>query len=149
MNNKRLLPPAYLFISIIVMVLLDLLMPVIELISYPYNLIGGLFLIAGIILNLVADAAFKKHGTTVKPFEESTALIQNGAFSISRNPMYLGMVFILFGIAVFMGTLGPVIVVVVFAILMDQMFIKTEEKMLEKKFGAIWREYQKQARRWV
>jgi protein-S-isoprenylcysteine O-methyltransferase Ste14 len=67
----------------------------------------------------MADAVFKREQTTVKPFEKSTALVVTGVFQISRHPMYLGMVLILLGIAILMGTLTPLIVVVIFGILMD------------------------------
>ena len=103
----------------------------------------------GVILNLVADAAFKKHGTTIKPFEESTALITGGVFRISRHPMYLGMLLILLGIATLMGSLTPFVVVVAFGISMELVFVRFEESMLEKKFGRIWLEYKRQVRRWI
>lgn len=46
-------------------------------------------------------------GTTVKPFQESTALITDGVFRLSRNPMYLGFVLVLTGIATLLGSLTP------------------------------------------
>lgn len=91
MKSKCFLPPVYLFASIIIMALLHLLVPLEKLIAYPYNLIGSVPLALGIILNLVADAVFKKHGTTVKPFEESTTLVKDGVFRISRQPMHFGI----------------------------------------------------------
>lgn len=149
MKGKRFLPPAYLFTSIIVMCMLHFIAPVVKFNVYPYNLAGCLPLALGIILNLVADAAFKRYRTTVKPFEESTALITDGVFRISRHPMYLGMVLILLGIAVLMGSLTPLIVVIAFAISMELVFVKTEERMLEEKFGGVWLEYKKQVRQWI
>jgi len=149
MKSNRLRPPAYLFTSLVVMGLLHSLCPVARFIAYPYNFLGGVPLLLGVILNLVADAAFKKHGTTVKPFEESTALITGGVFRISRHPMYLGMLLILLGIATLMGSLTPFVVVVAFGISMELVFVRFEESMLEKKFGRIWLEYKRQVRRWI
>jgi protein-S-isoprenylcysteine O-methyltransferase Ste14 len=63
--------------------------------------------------------------------------------------MYLGMVLILLGIAVLMGSLTPYAIVVVFTVLMDMIFIRVEEKMLEEKFGKVWLEYAQKVRRWV
>ena len=63
--------------------------------------------------------------------------------------MYLGMVLILLGIAILMGSLMPFFVVIVFATLMEVVFIKTEERMLEQKFGSVWLEYKKKVRRWL
>jgi len=146
---KRILPPTYFFASIILMLILHFLAPVAKFIGYPWDLLGIVPLALGIILNLIADAAFKKHGTTVKPFEESSTLVTAGVFRFSRNPMYFGMVLILIGIAVLMGSLTPFLVVVTFGILMDMAFIRTEERMLEEKFGGVWLTYKKQVRRWI
>jgi protein-S-isoprenylcysteine O-methyltransferase Ste14 len=105
--------------------------------------------VIGVSLNLMADAVFKREQTTVKPFEKSTALVVTGVFQISRHPMYLGMVLILLGIAILMGTLTPLIVVVIFGILMELVFVRAEESMLEEQFGATWLAYKKQVRKWV
>ena len=149
MTTKRILPPTYLLLSIATMVLLHFLLPVSKITPYPWNLLGVLLLIIGGSLNLIADAAFKREQTTVKPFEKSTALVVSGVFTISRHPMYLGMVIILLGIAILMGTLTPLIVVVIFGILMEFIFIKTEERMLEEQFGEAWLAYKKKVRKWV
>jgi len=129
MKTKRVLPPVYFFISIAAMALLNFFGPVFDFARYPWNLLGLVPMWIGIALNLIADAAFKKAQTTVKPFEISTALITTGVFGISRNPMYLGMVLILIGIAILMGSLSPLIVIVFFTALMELIFVRAEEKM--------------------
>lgn len=149
MKDKKVLPPTYLFIAIVIMVALHFLLPGAKVTAFPWNLSGIIPCAFGIVMNLIADRAFKKVGTTVKPFEESTVLITNGVFRVSRHPMYLGFVLILLGIAVFMGSLTPYVVIVVFAILMDVVFIRVEEKMLEDTFGEAWLQYKKKVRRWI
>jgi len=149
MANKKVLPPTYLFISIVLMLMLHFLFPLGEVIAYPWMLTGCLPLLLGIALNLIADKAFKVFNTTVKPFQESTALITTGVFRVTRHPMYLGMILILFGIAILMGSLTPFFVLPVFAILMDQIFVKVEEQMLVEKFGNTWLEYSSKVRRWI
>jgi len=149
MKANRVLPPVYFLISIVAMALLNFFGPVIEFVRYPWNLLGLVPLGIGIALNLIADAAFKKEQTTVKPFEISTALITTGVFGISRNPMYLGMALILIGIAILMGSLSPLIVIVFFTALMELVFVRTEEKMLEEHFGLAWTEYQSKVRKWI
>lgn len=148
-KENPILPPTYFIVSIILMLVLHFLVPIVKFIGYPWNLQGIVPLALGVILNLIADAAFKKHGTTVKPFEESSTLVTAGVFRFSRNPMYFGMLLILIGIALFMGSLAPFLVIVAFGILMEMVFIKTEEKMLEEKFGGSWIAYKKQVRRWI
>lgn len=131
------------------MTLLHHLFPVIQLIPYPWNASGLIPLAAGIILNLNADRLLKKHHTTVKPFEESSILITSGAFHLSRNPMYLGMVMILAGAGVLMGSLSPFTLIPAFVIILDRHFIASEERMLDQRFGDDWRHYKARVRRWI
>ena len=149
MKERRVLPPTYLFVAIVITVVLHFLLPGAKIIAYPWNLLGVVPLVLGIVMNLIADRAFKKVGTTVKPYEESTTLITEGVFRVSRHPMYVGFVLILLGIAILAGSLTPYIVIVIFAILMDIVFIRVEERMLEETFSEAWLEYKKHVRRWL
>ncbi|NIN72992.1 MAG: hypothetical protein GTO46_13905 [Gemmatimonadetes bacterium] len=63
--------------------------------------------------------------------------------------MYLGLVLVVLGIAVITGSLTPLLVVPIFALLLDRKFIAAEERMLEKRFGSAWLEYKKSVRRWI
>jgi len=125
------------------------LLPVTTIIPLPWNVIGIVPLALGIAINIVADNALHKASTTVKPFEESSALVTSGAYRISRHPMYLGFVLILVGVAILLGSLSPCVVILIFVILMDQVFIKVEERMLGAKFGEAWLAYKRQTRRWI
>jgi len=134
-------------ISLAVMLVLHFFMPLGRLIPSPWNLFGLIPLACGIAVNLAADRAFHQAGTTVKPFEESTVLVTGGVYRISRNPMYLGFVLILTAIAILLGLATPWIVVPLFAVLMDRLFIAAEERMLEARFGPAWKEYKSGVRR--
>ncbi len=149
MKGKNVMPTTYLLIAIVVMVALHFLFPVVRIIPPLWNLLGMIPLVLGVIINLIADQAFHKANTTVKPFDESTALIREGVFRISRNPMYLGFVLILIGIALLLRSLTPYVIVVAFAILMDRMYIRVEERMLAEEFGTEWEEYKRNTRRWL
>ena len=149
MKVKRILPTTYLLIALIIIVLFHFVIPIIKLIPYPWNLLGLIPLVIGILINLNADGVLRKAGTTVKPFQESTALITNGAYHISRHPMYLGFVVLLSGVAILLGSLSPWVIIPIFALLMEVVFIRVEERMLEKKFAATWLAYKKKVRRWI
>jgi len=148
-KRKRILPPTYLFVSILVMVALHFLFPISKITLFPWNLLGAIPFTFGLAASLIADSAFKKHKTTVKPFEVSTVLITCGIFRITRNPMYLGFVLILIGISIFMGSLTPYMVIPIFAILMHVVFIRAEERILQDAFGESWLEYKQSVRRWI
>jgi protein-S-isoprenylcysteine O-methyltransferase Ste14 len=149
MKGKKLLPPTYLWIAIAIMLALHFLWPLTKIIPWPWNLLGIFPLACGLALNLIADNAFRTAKTTVKPFEESTALVTSGVFHISRHPMYLGFVLSLIGIAVLLGSLVSFFVIPVFAVLLDRVFMQVEERMLEAKFDQAWLDYKAKVRRWI
>ncbi|MCH8885675.1 MAG: hypothetical protein IIC13_03715 [SAR324 cluster bacterium] len=64
---------------------------------------------------LYAAGLFRKYGTALKPFKESSALVTDGPFRFSRNPMYLSMVVALTGAAVVLGTVTPLLILPAFA----------------------------------
>ncbi len=149
MSTKRILPPTYLLAALALMVALHLLLPGPRLLSGLFTLLGLVPLLAGVAINLVADGEFKRLGTTVKPGEESTTLVTTGVFRLSRNPMYLGFVLVPVGVALQLGTLTPWIVVLAFVVLMDVLFIRPEEDMLEETFGQAFLDYKRRTRRWL
>ncbi|MFC2135528.1 methyltransferase family protein [Bacteroidota bacterium] len=149
MAGRKPLPPTYFNLSILLIFASHFLIRFIILVSFPYNIIGVLPFLAGIYLNLAADKDFKIADTTVKPFEKSKVLLKTGVFSITRNPMYLGMFLILIGVSILLGSLIPFIVSIVYAVLMDKIFIGAEESMLEDTFADEWIEYKKKVRRWI
>jgi protein-S-isoprenylcysteine O-methyltransferase Ste14 len=146
---KKLSPLAYLLFAILLSVALNLLLPFRELIPFPWRLVGLVPLLVGIILNLLADRSLKRHKTTVKPFEPSRVLVTEGAFRVSRHPMYLGMILITAGIAALLGSLTPWFILPLLAVLLDAGFIKIEESMLEETFGEAYKAYKQHVRRWL
>jgi protein-S-isoprenylcysteine O-methyltransferase Ste14 len=146
---KKALPPTYFLGAIGLAVALHFLLPLRQLLAFPWRLTGLAPLVIGIVLNLLADQTFKKHDTTVKPFEKSSFLVTGGVFGISRNPMYLGMTLVLLGVALLLGSLIPFAVVIVLPILFDRLFISPEEQMLEDTFGDQFREYRERVRKWL
>jgi protein-S-isoprenylcysteine O-methyltransferase Ste14 len=149
MRGTPVLPPTYLLASLLVMVALHFLLPAAYIILMPWNILGIVPLACGLVINAIADSAFHRVKTTVKPFEGPTTLITSGVYRISRHPMYLGFVLILIGVAAILGSLTPWGVIPIFAVLMDRVFIVVEERTLEEKFGRAWSEYKQEVRRWV
>jgi protein-S-isoprenylcysteine O-methyltransferase Ste14 len=142
-------PTHILLIAMTAMPALHLLWPAGTIIPAPWTLLGLIPIAAGILINLAADGALHRVGTTVKPFEESAALVTGGAYRISRHPMYLGFVLILGGVAILLGSPTPWIVVPLFVVWIDRVFITAEERMLSSRFGPAWKEYASRARRWI
>jgi protein-S-isoprenylcysteine O-methyltransferase Ste14 len=149
LDMRKLMPTTYLLIAILMCILLHFLIPIQYILNSPWNLTGLLPLVFGVWINLSADRAFKRAKTTVKPYQESSTLIQDGVFLLSRNPMYLGFVTILLGTSILLRSLSPYLVVVLFVILIDMVFIQSEEKMLEDQFGDQWEKYRLRVRKWI
>ena len=146
---KKVLPPTYLLVAIILVLLLHFTFPVATFVQVPLNLIGLFPLLIGVALNLIADRDFKRYQTTVKPYEESATLLTEGVYRFSRHPMYLGFVLILLGISLLLGSISPYVVVLIFAILMEIVFIRVEEEMLNETFQEEWRQYKSKVRKWI
>ncbi len=85
----------------------------------------------------------------MKPREMPLKLLVSGTFRISRHLMYLGMASILLGEAFFLVSLTTFAFPLIFAILMEALFISTEEGNLEKAFWKEYRDYKSKVRRWV
>ena len=110
---------------------------------------GLAFLATGTAMIIWSRRAFQAAGTPIRPFTESTVLIRHGLYRWSRNPMYLGAVFLVAGVAILLGTLAPLLVVIaVFAILQEG-FIRREERLLDDTFGDRYRAYRRSVRRWL
>jgi protein-S-isoprenylcysteine O-methyltransferase Ste14 len=142
-------PPVFLLGAMAVMLALHSAVPAAVLIAPRWRWAGAAFIAAGAVLNVWADRLFKGAGTAVKPFEPTTALVVTGPFSISRNPMYLGMTLILVGIAVALGSATPWLAVPVFAWQITGRFVVPEERKLREAFGSLYAEYAARVRRWL
>jgi len=142
-------PPIYFLVSIVIMVVLHYFAPIYQLFSSPVGYAGLLLVVGGICITAVAAGAFVKVGTPVVPFEKSTVVVINGLFRFSRNPMYLGMVIALVGMAFFLGSVAAIIPIPVFVWLIHNQFICREEKFLEELFGEEYIAYKGKVRRWI
>ena len=131
------------------MVALHFIAPVRQVVHGAFRLLGLIPLAGGLAVVLWAAGIFDRVGTAIKPFQESSVLVQRGPFLVSRNPMYLSMVCALVGVAVLAGSVSPFLVVPAFAILIDRRFIRAEESILERRFGAEYVTYKARVRRWL
>src|SRR5262249_19094110 len=104
---------------------------------------------AGIAMIVWSRRAFQAATTPITPFTESTALIRHGLYRWTRNPMYVGAVLLVSGVAILLGSLTPLLVAVLFALILQEGFIRHEERLLEQRFGEEYRAYRRSVRRWL
>jgi protein-S-isoprenylcysteine O-methyltransferase Ste14 len=107
------------------------------------------FFIGAISLIVRSVAEFKKAGTAVDPFEESTALVESGPFAHTRNPIYLALTFTYAGIALAARSALPLALLPVVLRVMSAGVIEREERYLQRKFGERYRLYRDRVPRWL
>ena len=121
-------------------------------IKFPnIEIIGGLILLLGVVTAVLATLLFKKDKTTVNPRnpEKTTTLVTNGIFSITRNPMYLGLFFSISSTILFFGSWFGIIILMFFVWYINKFQIIPEEEAIEKLFGGKYSEYRQKVRRWI
>lgn len=121
-------------------------------IKFPnIEIIGGLILLLGVATAVLATLLFKKDQTTVNPRnpEKTTTLVTNGIFSITRNPMYLGLFLSISSTILFFGSWFGIIILMFFVWYINKFQIIPEEEAMEKLFGNKYDEYRQNVRRWI
>ena len=115
------------------------------------NLLSIISFVVGIFVFAAAVSSFKKQKTTVNPIsiENASSLVVSGIFKYSRNPMYLGMSFVLLGLAFKFNVIGGLLFTGIFMLFITIFQIKPEEVAMEKLFGQEWEGYIKNVRRWL
>jgi len=148
-KKPRIFPPIWLLISLLAMYSLHRWIPLIQ---FYEPLRGGwtaLLFIPGLLLTLIALWDFKKAKTGAVPFSKSTALVTDGVYRFTRNPMYLGMALILAGLAIKFGSLGPWLPIPLFVAIIQHQFIRNEEIFLTAIYGDQYRQFCQNVRRWI
>jgi protein-S-isoprenylcysteine O-methyltransferase Ste14 len=79
----------------------------------------------------------------------TTTIVDTGPYRFTRNPIYLGMVLGLIGLAIALNSLWLLLTLVPFAVVIRYGVIAREEAYLERKFGDVYRRYRARVRRWL
>jgi protein-S-isoprenylcysteine O-methyltransferase Ste14 len=112
-------------------------------------LAGGVFFLAGLLLTIAAASRFRSAGTDVRPWKETTALVTEGLYRYTRNPMYLGMTLIYVAFSLLADSVIALAFVLLLLVIITYAVIRREEHYLEVKFGEKYRRYKERVRRWL
>ena len=147
----RIPPPIQMLLAAVVMWALDHWIPLGQWISAPWNKLGGLVAAVGIAIAVSAFVGFRNAGTTVSPVDPSKAsrLVTDGIFRVSRNPMYLGLLLLLIGWSVWLGSVSPLVVPPLFVVVITLVQIIPEERALSRNFGERYVSYRRMVARWI
>lgn len=106
---------------------------------------------AGVAIAALGVVAFRRARTSVNPLspDAATSLVATGIYRRSRNPMYLGMLLVLTGWALYLRNAAGFIFLPAFMLYMNRFQIAPEERMLAARFGERFRRYQTEVRRWL
>jgi len=143
-------PPPLLYLSVLGIALL--LQDVAPLPLIPSNAAHPLALacLAGwAVLAIWGMSRFRVARTSMIPVRPATALITEGPFRFTRNPLYLSLALLYLGIALWLGVLWPIVLLPALMLLVQQLVVLREEAYLESKFGDAYRTYRNRVRRWL
>jgi protein-S-isoprenylcysteine O-methyltransferase Ste14 len=147
---KRIIyPPMWLAIGIILQFVCNEYFPGMRFTTVAGQAVGGVILVIGLVLLVVAGGLFKQADTDMIPFKDVSALVTTGVYRFTRNPMYLGMALVLLACAVTVGAATAFIVPPVFMLIIHFRFILPEEEMLREIFPEDFPAYCKRVRRWI
>lgn len=148
-ERAELLPPTYWFGCALLMITIHIFFPLVRW-SEPFLIYLGFGLIAAAV-GWAGWAAwtFHRHGTPIHPYEEPRCLVTIGPYRYSRNPMYLGLLVMLLGLFLVLGSVTPLVMLLVFETIISTRFIDPEERALESRYGDKYRRYKATVRRWI
>ncbi len=111
--------------------------------------VGTVMAFAGLGLEFWTLGLFKRAKTSALPWQGDQALIATGAYKVSRNPMYAGMLLLVTGLCLGLGLTLSLILIPFGALIIDRVVIAAEERYLASRFGDVYLDYCKTVRRWL
>jgi protein-S-isoprenylcysteine O-methyltransferase Ste14 len=145
-------PPLVYLAAVILSVVLNIVLPL----PWIRGLLGDILFAAGWLVILGAIAMYisaihvmRRAQTTIMPTQAADHLVMDGAFAITRNPIYLAMALLMIGIGLVTGIVWFLLFAVLAAFATQKLTVEREEKHLEARFGKRYRDYAKRVRRWI
>lgn len=111
--------------------------------------VGFLMIGIALALDVWAFLIFRRAKTTILPHQGSDALVTDGPFRFSRNPIYVGNLMILLGLGLTSGSFWPFVLAPFMIASVTYLAIKREEAHLAARFPESWRDYAGKVRRWL
>ncbi len=102
---------------------------------HPMPIFSRIMIGLGLILFFWSTYWFKKKATTIVPRQKPQALIVEGPFRISRNPIYLAFVLIVWGATFWVGSLLALIVPVWLFLFFEKNYVTPEERKMREGLG--------------
>lgn len=142
-------PPLIYAVPLVAGILIQTLFPMNLLPPVAAQVSGGLLFILAGILAVSALWTMRQAGTNVAPSQPTTAIVTDGPYRFTRNPIYLSLTLLYGGISLLANALWPMLMLPIVLIIIDRGVIAREEGYLEHKFGEEYTQYKARAHRWI
>lgn len=109
----------------------------------------GIGVVVFAALDPPAMSRFRRAGTQLPPFRPTSAIVTDGPFRFTRNPMYVGMTILYIGLAIGFDLIWALILLPAVVLVIRFYVIAREERYLEGKFGEEYLAYKRSVRRWL
>jgi len=106
-------------------------------------------ILGGLLIGFLGFRAMRRAETNVDPRQPATAIVTEGPYRFTRNPLYLSMTLIYAGITALANALPAAVLLPIVLRIMRRGVIELEERYLERKFGDEYLNYKARVRRWV
>ena len=116
---------------------------------WPVRIVGIALIVGAAAVGIWGEKTLKRGGTNVNPMQPTLAIVSDGPYRFTRNPLYLALVGLYLGITLAVGTAWPLVFLIPVLLVTHYGIIKREEQYLAGKFGEPYLEYMKQVRRWI
>ena len=143
-------PPIWALILLVFAFLFERTIPDARIAVFDSLPLAILFGIVGTGIAISAAGLFSSAGTELRPTSGSNKrLVTAGPFRFTRNPMYLGLVLLTLGIALYWGTLLFYAVPPLVFLICNFAFIPFEEAKMQRQFDSSYTDYRARVRRWI
>jgi protein-S-isoprenylcysteine O-methyltransferase Ste14 len=112
-------------------------------------LLGGVLVLLFVLWNGWALWLFRRHETGLLPGQATHAMIEDGPFRLSRNPLYVGLLALYLGLTLLAPTFWGLVLFPAAVLLVLWGAIQPEERFLRDRFGAPYDDYTRRVRRWL
>ena len=154
MNNSlelKINPPLQMLISVALMYGIAHTLPLSAMLQEHKWSLVGICLVIGLLFNITGGVSFRSEQTTGNPSkpETTSSLVTSGIYRFTRNPMYVGLLFLLLAWGIYLGSFFSMLVIPLFQQYMTRFQIIPEERALETLFTDQFPHYRSQVRRWL
>jgi protein-S-isoprenylcysteine O-methyltransferase Ste14 len=145
-------PPPLIFLGFLALAaVLEAVIPTPTTALFPYvrYVAGTVLFVIGLVIGIAGIQRLRASGTNISTDLPATALVVDGIYRWSRNPLYLAMTLAYLGLAIAAGSAWAIMLLVPLLAVMNIGVISREERYLEREFGDAYRAYKSRARRWL